>query len=635
MALSIPQIVQGLQISRSEFGRIFLQAQMDLVENGADRQLFDTVAHSGIDAEAFSEALTWAEQKQFLDTMVRAIVAEGLEDGSITAALTAEAIAANQDPGRTAALQAMTDLSRGFSRPEEFYRGINFGMRWTVRVMVDGAFKGSGVLIGPHLVLTAWHVVASLFDPDTDPARPNRFLPKNNGQARLSVEFDDLSGILDSQQPAGGPKRVQAHAQWCAAHSECHPAELNNTLPQDLTELNGFWDYAVLRLAKTPGLERRWAALDARAVVPPAQGRIVVFQYPGGQPMRFDDHMVVAPQAPVPPGVIPQVRFLHTTNALRGSSGGPCFDRTFMFCGLHQGEWIRTQGGGQTINRGVPILAFMDEIQQKILNFPVPDPSDSSVWKLSSSDPSAPEAPIVGCDSFQSLVWRSALMGKPRFILIGGAAKSGKTFRLSVLATILPDSGHLKVALRADAISKLSAMDLAKAVCKAAGAIIPPFEPASDFNSSGGTWVRDELVEKVIETLNTARSGRLVWLTIAELNRNDIQGEQASDFLLSLYERVRTADWLRIVLDDMKGDAPGSIRGFTELDRVENVTQLQIETYLSRAIAEFKTPQGDVVQAFAELAFKKYERWLFKSVDNPMELLSDELIDTVGVNLGR
>jgi hypothetical protein len=633
MALSIPQIVNGLKISRSEFGRIFVQAQMDLVETGEELQRFEAVTHSGIDEDAFSEALTWAEQKQFLDTMVRAIVAEGLEDGSITAALTAEAIAANQDPGRKAALQAITDLSRGFKQPEVFYRGVNIGMRWTVKIMVDGAFKGTGVLIGPHLVLTAWHVVASLFDPDTDPARPNRFLPKNNGQARLSVEFDDLSGILDSQQPAGGPKRVQAHKQWCAAYSECHPAELKGTLPQNLAELNGFWDYAVLRLAQTPGLERSWARLEAKAVVPAAADRqIVVFQHPGGQPMRFDDNMVVDPQTPVPPGVIPQLRFLHTTNALGGSSGGPCFDRTFMFFGLHQGEWIRSQGG-QTINRGVPILAFKDEIPQKIPNFPVPDPSETPVWKLSLSDPFAPEAPIVGSDSFQWLIWRSAETGKPRFILIGGAAHSGKTFRLSVLATMLPDSGHLKVALRADAISKLSAMDLAKAVCKAAGPIIPQFVPASEFNSSGGTWVRDELVEKVIETLNTVRSGRLVWLTIAELNRTDIQGEQASDFLLSLYERVRTADWLRIVLDDMKGDAPSSIRDLTELGPVENVTQLHIETYLSRVIAEFKPPQGDVVQLFAKLAFKKYELWLSKSVPNPMQQLSDELFQIVKVNL--
>ena len=41
------------------------------------------------------------------------------------------------------------------------------------------------------------------------------------------------------------------------------------------------------------------------------------------------------------------------------------------------------------------------------------------------------------------------------------------------------------------------------------------------------------------------------------------------------------------------------------------------------------------MHAFAELHWKNYERWLFKSVANPMEQLSDELIDTVEVNLGR
>src|SRR5262249_32444311 len=149
------------------------------------------------------------------------------EDGSITEALTAEAVDASQDPGHKAALQAITELSKGFSRPEVFFRGVNIGMRWTVKIMVDGGFKGTGILIGPHLVLTAWHVVQSLFDPDRDPTHKNRFLPKKNGpgkvHVRLSVEFDDLSGVFDSQQPARGPTRFQAHEQWCAAHSECHP----------------------------------------------------------------------------------------------------------------------------------------------------------------------------------------------------------------------------------------------------------------------------------------------------------------------------------------------------------------------------------------------------------------------------
>lgn len=633
MNLSIPQIVQALRISRSEFGRIFLQAQMDLVQNGEERQPFEAVTHSGIDQDAYAEALTWADQKHFLDIMVRAIAAENLEDGSITAALTADAAATSPDPVRKAALQAITDLSKGFLRPEVFFRGVNIGMRWTVKIMVDGAFQGTGILIGPHLVLTAWHVVQSLFDPDTDPNHKNRFLPKTNGGAgqvhtRLSVEFDDLSAAFDNQLSSVGPKRFQAHVQWCAIHSECHPDELKNGLPADLTELDGFWDYAVLRLAKTPGLERRWAALDARAVVPAANARILVFQYPAGQPMRFDENVVAPAPAATAAGVIPRLRFLHKANAVGGSSGSPCFDNQFMLFGLHQGTWVRP-AGAEVVNRGVPIIRIKEHIQQSIRELPVPDPSESPVWKRSSADPLRPEGPIVGCDTFQSLVWRSAVAGSPRFILVTGADRSGKTFRLSVLATMLPDGGHLKVGLRAEAISKLGAMDLAKEMCKAAGAAVPAFVQAADFNSSAGSWVRDELVQKVIQALDGVRSGRLVWLTIAELNRNDIQGEQASDFLLSLYEQVRTVDWLRIVLDDMKGDAPSTLRAVTERHRLDNVTKGDIEDYLSRAIAEFETPQEGVVRAFAGVAFKQYERWLNDQVTDPMDRLSGTLTDMV------
>ena len=226
------------------------------------------------------------------------------------------------------------------------------------------------------------------------------------------------------------------------------------------------------------------------------------------------------------------------------------------------------------------------------------------------------------------------MAGSPRFILVGGPERSGKTFRLSVLATMLPDNGHLKVMLRAEAISKLSAMDLARVICQAAGATAPVFVPATEFNSSAGTWVRDELVLKLIPALDAVRSGRLVWLTIAELNRSDIQGEQASDFLLSLYEQLRTVDWLRIVLDDTKGDPLSSLRTLTERHRVENVTRDDVEAYLNRAIAEFKTPQDGVVRPFTGVAFKQYQQSLNNNVANPMEILSDLLINIVEENLG-
>lgn len=622
MAISIEEIVSGLKISRSEFGRIFLQAQMNTVQNPNDRVLFDAVVHSGIDQTAFKEALEWAQRTGYLEDLVRAIVAEGLEDGSITAALAREALASGGSSEQKAALQAITNLAQGFQRPEVLYRGVNVGMRWTVRILIDGNFSGSGILIGPHLVLTAWHVVRALFDP----AGPNRFQPKTGANNRITVEFDDLSGVFDDRASSVNPVRIPAHSQWCATFSECRPEELAGGLPQDLSQLEGFWDYAIIRLAKAPGLERRWASLDARAVVPVAKAKIIVFQYPAGQPMRLDDNEVVAPDASAA-SAIPRCRFLHRANTLGGSSGAPCFDRTFMLFGLHQGEWVKVPRNTTVINRGVPIVRIKEHIQLSIRELPVPDPSETPVWKLSSTDLFAP---VVGCDPFQSLVWKSAVAGTPRLIVTTGEPGTGKTFRILVLSAMLPDSGHLKVALRADALSKLEATHLATLICRTAGAVIPTFVSAAEYSSTVSTWIRDEVMRKTMDALEKVRSGRLVWITLADLNHTEIQGENASAFLQALYEQTRVVDWVRILLDGMKGDLPGPILSIVERHRAGYITREEIETYVRRAIAEFETPLDEAVSGLSKAAYKSYDNLLNSNPSNAARQLSDLLEDLVG-----
>jgi Trypsin-like peptidase domain len=616
--LTIDQIVDALRISRAEFGRIFVVAQIDLVANPADRMLFEGVAKSADDKQAFREALAIAQQGQFLEPFLHLISEENREDGSITKAFIEDAAQAAQDPQQQARLQAMTNLATGFQNPESIIRGMNIGMRWTVKVFVDGAPKGTGILIGPHLVMTAWHVVRDLFTPKAGggftaiPAIPNR----------LFVDFDDLSAGLGVAPPA--PQRVAAHKQWYVDHSECHPRELLNQLPDNRADLEGFWDYTVFRLEKTPGLERRWAALDARAEVPASGKVIFIFQHPAAQPLRVDDNVILAPDT-ADSSAIPRLRFLHKVNGLGGSSGAPCFDTSFMLCGLHQGEWVPQHG--ETVNRGIPIVRIKEHIQSSIQSLPVPDPSETPVWKLSKVDL---EAPVIGCDPFQSLVWRSAVAGKPRVLILSGSLGSGKTFRLSVLSAMLPDSGHFKIVIPANGISKKAAPDLAAVICRAAGAPVPTFVSNSEFNSTTSAWLRDELVAKIIQSLDQVRDGRLIWLALSDLDCTDIQGDNTSSFLTALYERTGTTDWLRIVLDGMKGDLPSTVRTLTEIHACDRVTLQDIATYLKRAIAEQGPPDSLVIDRLSNAAFRVYNRSLVAKPEEAMMDLRDTVMDFVG-----
>jgi hypothetical protein len=600
-------------------------AQIDAVADPSQRVAFEAVATSGVDVESFAAALQYAQANGWLEPLVHAIVEEGREDGRLTEALVKEKANAGD-----AALQAIANVAAGFPQPEVAFRGYADVRHWTVKVLLDGTASGSGILIGPHLVLTAWHVVQSLFRPmpaggwEADP----------NAAPRLQAEFDDY---LTPIRPGGAlapkaPSRVKAHPKWCVVFSRCHDDELQERLPADLAQLEGRWDYVVIRLEKAPGQERRWASLDARAAVPRAQSPIVVFQHPAGQPMRLGHGQILQPDQNAA-AAIPRLRFLHGANTVKGSSGGPCFDTAFMLFGFHQGEWAGAPNNGPR-NRGIPLARVIEHIKAEIQNLPTPDPSETPIWRLGPADKLAP---VIGCDTFQTVVWRSAIAGQPKVIAIGGdRAGCGKTFRLGILASMLPDAGHLKIALGAAQISKMPAARLAEVICQTAGAAVPAFASTADYGSTTTTWLKDEVVRKTMTALDAVRNGRLVWLLLSELNKSEIQGEHASSYLFSFYEQVATVDWLRIVFDGMTGDLPVTVKDLMERHRVPPIAASDIATYLRRALADLGIPEDAGLEVLGRLAQDDLDEAIANNSPTPMTALSrrarlivDKYVDVV------
>jgi hypothetical protein len=612
--ISIQIVVDAISTTRSEFAEIFFRAQQDFAPE--DRVAFEAVAQMIKDKDAFGQALGYSQARGFFDILLDMIINNGHEDGSLKRLRSQENIQVNE---QAAPLQAMINQAMGFAQPDVMAKGFDNGIRWTGKVFIDNTFKGTGVLIAPHLMLTAWHVVKDMFTISNSQWSPDPI----NGN-RILIEFDDYYLAGTNNRTTANPVRISARQEnWCVLFSTCRKEELQDQLPTPPTLLDGFWDYAVIRLSGAVGWERTWAKLNARAIVPQPDEEIILFQYPAGQPMRVARH-TISSDPPPDQQVIPRLRFLHGANALNGSSGGPCFDKNFSLFGLHQGQWIWQAATNKKTNRGIPIIRILEDIDRRG-PLPPPDPSDIRIWSLGKS---MNFQPVIGTDQFQSIVWDAALNGRFKIIDIKGAPGFGKTFLLSLLGVLLPEAGYLQIKLSTEVIGKLNALQLAREICKEARAEIPNFISQEEMSATSVNWVKDELVTKVINSLDAVRNGKQVWLCIAELNKFDIVGELASEFLYAMYEKAIQLDWLRIVLDGLKGSIPTQMSRASASYRINYISTDGIKSFFRLFFANLQFPVGaQTVAALSIECQRKYEKWLAQNEASAMKLLAMEVSD--------
>lgn len=612
--MSIQDVAKAITGTRYDFGRAFLQAQIAADIAAADRKEFEAIANSfPTNEQAFLQGLRYAQQKNWYEALVDTIIANRLDDGSIAQEI------AKADPG--APLQAMIDNFHGFMEANRVVRGLAQASRWTGKISVKGVPSGTGLLVSNNWMLTAWHVVKDLFDPDANGLHQ----PVPNGGDLLEVVFSDFMEAIGrgTSLPGAGERRVKGDKDWCVFFSRCHDDELDKRLPTPLEDLTGFWDYAIIRLAEPIGFERGWVTPSEKAVVPKPKDQVVLFQHPGGRAMKlvFDD---IAEPLPQQQTVIPRLRFLHLLNTLPGSSGGPCFDRTMEFFGFHQGVW---DGANPLTNRGVPLAGVLEHLKT---NYGVTklEPEDSLIWKLDADKVTdKKEAPVIGCEEFQNLVLGSSIRGKPRIFTVRGDPGRGKTFHTSLVSALLPDVTNMKIQLSAQAIATTkSAPDLANMISTKAGAGELQIDPPSEVFSTFAVWLKDEVTRKLMEAIDRVRNDRMVWLIITDLNSFNLGEEETTALLLLIYEQVRTYSWLRIVLDGLKSDIPGGLSDYEHRHTVTNITQNQIETYLLR-LANFlglNAAAGFVAYPAVEL-FQLYDKEVGVNSANAARLLAETI----------
>ncbi|HKP77900.1 MAG TPA: serine protease, partial [Phenylobacterium sp.] len=261
----------------------------------------------------------WAqtlERKDALDAFAAALSAQGVSLGD--------------------QVLAFDDTHWDIRRTPEFFSRAEV---FRCRVLADGAPTGSGILVGPSTVLTAWHVVAAAA-PD-EPQEPAR---------RVQVEV------------AGG-RRIEAAAPW-RFESYCGSLEYQKRLPKTDAEVDNRHDLALLSLREPVGLHSGFATLPPQPYDYHGPAAMAVVHFPEGE-----DHGIGMGRLRKLPGLT--ARWGHDVQTAGGSSGGGCFDTRYQLIGVHQG---RAGRGG----RLVPAVRFPAAVIQAIAE----DEAPPTLWSL-------------------------------------------------------------------------------------------------------------------------------------------------------------------------------------------------------------------------------------------------------------
>jgi hypothetical protein len=268
------------------------------------------------------------------------------------------------------------------------------------RIVKDGAVAGSGLLVGPSLVLTAWHVIAV-----KAPGEPQEPAPK------LEVLLEDGT--------------TQAARVPAALALMCGDDEFRGHAPTNEGSVADRHDVALLAMERPAASHLGYVEI---ASPPPA--------------LRSNDDVVLVhfPQGAtdfVGAGKMTKIRrvtarWRHSAGTAGGSSGGGCFNRDFQLIGIHQGKLVKE-------GRFVPLERFVTPVLEQV----VQDKEPAMLWSL---DGTPAGALVVGRGEFFRAV---AVAGHPGRRVRGvrikrrvvGAGSAGLAFSHDILEALLARRG--------------------------------------------------------------------------------------------------------------------------------------------------------------------------------------------------
>ncbi|MEV4137329.1 effector-associated domain EAD1-containing protein [Dactylosporangium sp. NPDC049742] len=338
---SLLEAILAAYPSRADLDRLLLFS--------LDRRLSDYAGETGLRQVVF-ELIRAAQAEGWLAQLVDAVYVDRggnqlvrawvAANGSLSVAATGQDFATDEGGLERTIRGHVPDLD-----PAQLRQRIEEAEGRVCRVEADTTAGprplGTGVLVGPGLCLTAYHVISG-------------------------VQGDAIRLRFDYRSAAGTGHVFALERDWLAASARPSAADgTADAAVPDPAEL----DFAVLRVAGDPGKQpapsgapRGWIE-SVRVDAPEPYDDLFLLHHPDGRPLRLS----IGPLLDVNAN---GTRLRHAVNTAPGSSGAPCFDVNLALVAMHQGgdPDFRPQHR-PTHNRAIPISAIRRALPPSLAAF--------------------------------------------------------------------------------------------------------------------------------------------------------------------------------------------------------------------------------------------------------------------------
>lgn len=471
-------------------------------------------------------------------------------------------------------------------------------------IEIGGQNVGTGLLVGPDKVMTAFHVLN-----DAGLIKDGNGVSSDDPRLRLQCRFDFQvileHGVLTPKLGIAHP----AAADWLGPHSPEHPDERYRKAPPG-SDPAGHLDYALIKLAQRVGeqptgrgLTRGWSPLRKPAKSLQRFTFIRIFQHAAGEYLKGADGRVT--QIPPHGG-----RLQYYVSTSPGSSGAPCWNFDFSLVAMHNLGGVRTNTGVE--NQGIPVDRIIDHIVQNFGAHEIPPPPPIPAAAAAPSAPAAATpaaaAVLVPAEEARSVarenrVWtvgagfpilnRVSLQGALEAMLEEGGAQllsihgprySGRTFSTLIAMKFLARLGHTAVPLSTLTLIDATPEDFLGELC-ALLTMDPVKAPVGADFSTRASLVHRHLITQFLAQLKeqfpvgAEAKHSLVWLLLDGLDQAALR-QETHDMLVALMKRLAEVPALRLVLTGYERALPPEVDPLAIHDTIPPVTAEDVREWL-------------------------------------------------------